>query len=325
MGWDGLTLVGELSAELSDISTTFKGRVLGWLNDIQDDICNRYQWPFLKKTGTKILTVGNEIQSVVISAPIAPTATLIASGSLTIGSIYSVKVSYYNSSDDQESLPSLPSSLITCSSGFQSINIVVPISTESITSRKIYLSKDSGPFYYVGTIGDNTTATYNITSETASLVVPLDYAPIRSFYGSPYLTGSVKTTLSYKSEDDIRFLCPGDFASGAPEYWAERSSTEIILYPKPSAASTMKFVYIKIANRIILGSDSQPILPINFKEILKAGVLWKGYEYRERSAAASQRQIYEDMLITAISTASRVTYSPKRIRDVNGNCDGFVV
>jgi len=103
--WNGLSLQNEFSALLGDTSTSFKAKTLSWMNDIETDICSRHMWPFLLHKGqVKVETLAEE-QNLSAKAPSsAPTIALAAAGSLTQGSVYKVKVAFYQGASGTETL-----------------------------------------------------------------------------------------------------------------------------------------------------------------------------------------------------------------------------
>jgi len=326
--WNGLDLQTELSTTLGDTSTSFKALVLQWMNDIQDDICTRYQWPFLSVQGEKTLVQSAEVQELNIAKPsTAATNTLSASGALAEGSSYAFAVTFYRDVDGFETPAGTSSSSVTTTSGFLTASLSgIPISTESsVTGRKIYVSKDSADLVYIATIADNTTTTLDITSDTTSTVEPPDYVGIRALIGDPYLLDP-KRQLIHKTEDELRFQYPGDFATGSPQFYANRDYNQIVVYPAPSdATTTMKFSYIKFPSRLYAESTSVPTMPIFFKRVFKKGVLALGYEYRERSLASQTQADYETLLSQMISDAAKTRYGAQHTRDVVGNTRGYLV
>ena len=325
--WNGLDLQSDFAQTLTDTSTSFKARVLTWMNDIQDDICARHAWGFLKKTGTKTLSASTELQNFYIDDPsTAAVAALSASGSLTLASTYTFKVTFYRSTDDYESKPSSASNTITTTAGFLTVDLTaVPVSAETtVTSRKIYVSKDSGDYILAGTISDNSTTIFPYSSNSSSTVEPPDYHSIKSIIGNPYLTTTSKQ-LMYRTEDDLRMIFPGSWSTGTPEFWAPRSHDSALFYPVPSGSTTLKFTYAKIPNRIYAEASSQPEIPIYLKGVFEKGVLWKGYQFRERPLAVQYLQLYESELANAISRSARGRVGASRVRDVVGTCNGDIL
>lgn len=324
--WNGLALQTEFSETLGDTATAFKARVLKFMNDIQDDVCSRYQWPFLKKTGGKTLSTTSEYQNLHTTAPsTAPSIAVEVGGSLTTGSTYTVGVTFYQSSDDYETpLSSYPTALTVSGSSLQLAVSSIPVSTDPlVTARNVYLSKDSGAFYYYSQIANNTATTTTVTADVSSTVEPPDYDGVKELLADPWIE-SYGHQLQYKSEADLRMLFPNAFGTGQPEWYGIAGQSRIIVYPIPSSALTLRFPYIRIPKRLFASSTSQPELPIWMKPILEAGVLMKGYQYRERDAASFYAQLYEQRLTQAISDSAMSRVGAYRVRDVNGNTDGDV-
>lgn len=325
--WNGLDLQSDFAQYLTDTSTSFKARVLTWMNDIQDDICIRYAWAFLRKSGVKTLAASSELQNLYIDDPsTAPTAALSASGSLTLSSTYSFKVTFYRSTDEYESMPSSASGTITTTAGFLTVALTsVPLSSETtVTARRVYVSKDSGDYVLAGTISDNTTTTYSHSTESTSTVEPPSYHGIRMLVGNPYLT-STSRQLVHRTEDDLRLVFQGTWPTGTPQFWAPRDHTSILFYPSPSSTLTLNFTYVRIPARIYAEASSLPTIPIWLKGVFEKGVLWKGYQFRERPLALQYMQLYNQELELAISTAAKTKSGPDRIRDVVGTSHGSIL
>jgi hypothetical protein len=323
--WNGLSLQTDFSETLGDTSTAFKTRVLGWMNQVQDDISARFQWPFLRKSGKKLLSTTSEYQDLNIASPGAPTIATAVGGSLTNGSTYAVAVTFYQSQDEYETLLSTVSSTVTCNTPNLQVNVTgIPTSTEPlVTSRRIYLSKDGGNYYFSQEITNNSTTTATITTDTTSTVQAPDYIGIKFLLGDPWLeVGGSK--LIYRGEDDLRTIAPTTFPSGQPQFYGSVDYSRICVYPKPSSALTLRFNYIRIPKRIFAALTSQPTLPIWMRPVFELGVLAQGYQYRERQLALPYMQMYEKSLAQVISQSAKPRVGAGRIRDVVGNSDGDI-
>lgn len=324
--WNGLSLQTEFSETLGDTSTSFKARVLTFMNDIQDDICSRYQWPFLLRSGTKRLSTSSEYQNLHTDSPsTSPAIATSVGGALISGSSYTVGVTFYQSSDDYETPISLaPTALPVSGTSLQlSVSSIAVSLDPLVTARNIYLSKDGGPFYYSSQIANNTATTTTVTADTTSTRLPLDYTGIKEIIADPWIE-SYGHQLQYKPEADLRMLFPNAFTTGQPEWYGSAGQSRIVVYPIPSTSLNLRFNYIKIPKRLFASDTSQPELPIWLKSVLEPGVLMKGYQYRERALAVNYAQVYEMRLAEAISGRSRNRIGAYRIRDVNGNTEGDV-
>lgn len=323
MAWDGLTLQTEYSTTLGDTSTAFKAKTLVWMNDIQDDICSRFEWPFLRKTGKKLLTTTSEYQNLNIAAPsTAPSLSAVNGGSLTSGFSYSVRVTFYCSSNDYETEGGTESSSVSVSGTTLQINLTaIPVSTETlVTARRVYLKKDSGNYQLYSTISDNTTTTLSITADTSVTTQPPEVQSIKRLLNDPWLETSSRT-LEYMPEPQMRLLFPGAFRSGSPEVYDPIDYNRIVIYPIPSSAQDIRYNYVRVPQRIFAEATSVPALPIWMKNIHQAGVLWKGYEYRERQKSDTYFTLYEKLLMNAISERAKTRKGPGRVRDVTGTPD----
>jgi hypothetical protein len=393
--WNGLALQTEISAKLGDTSAGFKSRVIGWLNDVHREISALHDWPNLLSKGQVLLESGKEDHDLFPCAPGRPTVTLATGTGLTSASKYRVRVTF---SDGKyyESMPSVASTELTATGTTLSIALTnIPISDWPLcVERKIYVSKDSASFYYHGTIKDNTTTTYTVSSETSSLIEPPEYEMIRKVLGAPFIESSSR--MEFKPVDQLRLLFEGTWSTGQPSFWSHASEKAVKLYPIPSGysgsitkcetsdagaktkitstahgrsnadivgirgtgyyngkhtveqvttntyvipvpfiandtgswlllsgATTLSFYYFGIPFQITAEETSIPRLPISFKTALEAGVVWKGFEYRDRDGQETKARNYYQLVSKLVSFAAIPAKVPKRVRDMVGDCDGF--
>lgn len=323
--YNGLDLETEFSELLGDTSTSFKSRVTGWINDIHLDMMSRHDWNFLKVKGTKLLVASQEEQQLNVPEPGAATVALAAGGTLTDGSTYNVYITFVESSTGYETRAGTVSADITTTTGNQTIDVTaIPVSTEGlVTSRKVYLQKDGGDILFHQEIADNVTTIATITADTASLIEAPDYIGIRRIDGNPFIESS--SQLQYRDIDQLRLLFQGTFSTGTPDLWSPLSESKILLYPLAASALILSFYYIKLPPRIYASADSQPFAPIYLKQVLKAGVIAMGYEYRDRDGQQEKRLNYETLLSNAISDVGSPKRVAARVRDVVGGSDGFEI
>jgi len=320
--WNGSSLVTELSALLGDTSTAFQARVTGWLNDIQFDIGTRFDWAFHKVKGQKNITTGSEEYSLEVSTPSAPVVALASGGSLTSGSAYYVLITYLQA-NGVESIAGPTSSIASPSGANLTINLssITVSSNPLVTQRNIYLKKDTGKYFFHSTIANNVATTATISTNTALTIEPPDYAAIRKLSGSPFIELS-STYLRSKDLEQLRYITGGNLSTGTPEYFSMIDPNSIVFYPKPSSAIVLSFDYYRYPFRLFNADDSQPDLPIYLKQVLKAGVIAMGFEYRDRSGQETKKQTYELMLIDAFNRYGKPANVDYTIRDVYGNVEG---
>lgn len=325
MSWNGLSLQSELSALLSDESTSFKAKVSGWIRDIELDICTRHYWGNLRVKGKKILTNSVEEQSLLIDKATAPTGVIAAGGSLTNGSYYNVLVTYYEGVSKIES-QGTPTDNITADVANKTISLsAIPVSSDPlVTERRIYISENGGSYFYHGAIADNTTTTYTITSAPTSKIEAPDFDYIQKIDGQVFIEGSWQ--LKAESVQALRQFYSQNFSNttGTPHTYSPLSQDRILLYPTPTDI-TLSFYYFKYPRGIYPSVDSIPTITYNLKQVLVAGVEWKGYQYRDRDGKESCQQRYETMLQQAISKFGSPDRNSYRVRDVTGNCDGYLI
>lgn len=326
--FNGYALQDELAARLGDTSTTFKARVLKWINDIQLDICSRHDWYFLRQKGKKVLTASQEYQPLELARPTAPTVAIAAGGSLTDTSVYNVVVTFVEGISGVESIAGVASADVTATAVNKTITVTdIPVSGDPlVTARKLYLiTDDSEPLFY-STISDNTTTTASITSEPTSTIEAPDYSYITKLDGNAFIEGSRQ--LLFKSPDELRLLFPGTWGDGTPNYWAvlgddSYGRKQVILYPRPSSASTLSYYYYKTPERVYAETTSRIAIPPFLREVLKNGVIWRGLDYSDRDGSVGQFNLYESSLKMAISRMGTPVKVATRVRDVIGDANGF--
>lgn len=326
--WNGLDLQTEFSEQLSDTSTAFKTKVLSWINSIQNDIVSRHDWDFMLVKGKKVLTVGSENQDVSLGKPSAATVAAASGGSLTADSTYNVIVTFFEGTTNVESIAGTTSADVTPTGANLTISVsAIPTSADPlVTARKIYIIKDGGAALFSQTISDNTTTTASITADSTSLLEPPDYSHIRKFKGDPFIEG--KRILTFTPIEQMRLLHQGTWSNGTPTKWSVENQTNlsnnILMYSPPSAADTLSFNYYRRPNRIFAVNTSQPNIPPELKEALEAGVIWRGYRYRDRDGERVKKLDYEDALAEAISKYGTSVDAQEVVRDTFGH-DGDVI
>jgi hypothetical protein len=324
--WNGESLVNEVAALLGDTSAAFKTKVLGWLNDGIFDISSRHDWGHHLVKGRKLLTPSEEFNSLEISPPDAPDIALADGGNLSNGSTYSV-IATFTQDNGVETQAGDESEVITCDTDSKSISLTnIPTSIETlITGRKIYLSKDDGPYYLHTTLADTYTTSLTIDEDTDSTIEPPDYESIRRLKGSPFFEESPSVYLEYRDYDQLRLLIQGQWSEGSPQYFSPIESNKIALYPIPGSELDLSFSYYRTPFRLYNEADSQPDLPIYLKPVLKAYAIAAGYEYRDRAGQELKKANYENALVDAINRGGRVANIEYTVRDVYGNLNGMEI
>ena len=322
--WNGLALQSDFANELGDTSAAFKTRVSLWINDVQNEICSFHDWDFLKKKGKKRLS-NVESQSLYIDAPAtAPTLVLGgAGGSLTDTTSYSVCITFIESDSGLESNPG-PSAAITTAAPALQINLsAIPVSLDTlVTGRNIYLKNATGSFYLAATISDNTSTTLTISANTTRIVQPPDYSMISKVSGYLFLEGT-SWQLKHYPMDQLRMIFMGKWVTSQPQYWSSLGGDRVAVYPIPTDGTILSFYYFKMPNYIYPEELSIPEIPVWLKPALRAGVIARGYDYRERDGAERKRNDYLSLVQALITNMGEGKHSRMRVRDVNGDTDGF--
>lgn len=328
--WNGSALLAEFKEDSLMKSTAELSTLLSWMNEIQLDIARRFDWPFLRFKGKKLLTASVEEQDLIEGGPGAPSVAASSGGSLTSGTQYKVKVTFVDS-NGMETAAGTASSAVTPSGANLTITVSsIPVSSEAlVSSRRVYVSKDGGgngsfgAFYLDQTISDNTATTTNVTSETTSLIEPPDYHQIMKLDQNPFFEEGPNVRLEYRAIDQMRLLFQGAFTDGSPSVWSELGPDKVILYPRPSAANNLSFYYYKRPARIFNDTASIPDLPPELKPVWRAGVIMRAYEYKDTDGQESKIANYNELLNFFFSRYGSAANVTPRVRDVYGDSDGW--
>jgi hypothetical protein len=270
------------------------------------------------------VSVQMEVQNLYPSAPTKPTATIAAGGSLA-GTDYYVLLTYAEGISGLETVAGTASAKATTTVANKQIALTgVPVSTDPlVTERRIYLKKDTGEYLYHSTISNNTATTATVDTDTTSTHTPPDCSGIRILDGAPFLESSGQLLL--KDLEQLRRIWQGTWSSGTPSMWAQYRDDKICVYPIPVSPVEISFYYFKIPPRLYAESSSVPILPVYLKQVLEAGMIWKAHEYRDRDGQETKKANYYALISDEITVKARGAQTPLRVRDLNGDSDGFEI
>jgi len=352
MGWNGLDLVNDFSAELGDTSSGFKTKVLRWINEGIRDISTSHNWPFLREKGKTILKLGQDTHSIVLKKPSAPDVELTVGGGLTVDANYRVLVTFFESQSGVESIAGEPSETLVPTGSDLIIQLSnIPVSESPlVTARKVYISKNAGLFQYYGIINNNLEATeevsldgfgdpildgegnpvmidvpvtFDVTVDSLSALTPPEENSIHMIDGELFIEGTY--VLKGTSIQDIIFKSSGVQTNGTPTLWADINQEEVLVYPTPEKDYTASFYYFKLPSRVFGVVSSIPEIPSWLYEDLKNYVTWRGFQFRDRSGQESKKLNYDQGLRTTISRKGKSTKSSGRIRCVTPDSDGMVI
>lgn len=345
--WNGKALVDEIAARLWDTSSGFRVRILEWCQEIQDDIATHIPQEYFKFRLKKLLPTDQEIISLKIQKPTTPSVALGSGGSLVENSVYKVYTSFLVYDQDldiyMESEPSVASSELTATASDKTISVSSIDTLDGDTTvsptniyRRIYLSvKASGetsfgePFF-IADIEDNTTTVYSITAESSSTVTPPSDSELDQISEDLPFFVSSNRYLTRESKNTIRRFDPDSSTSTTPDIFDYMGTDRIVLYPKLDAASTtaqrtLVYHVYRRPHEIFYDDSLKIDLPIIFKKALIEGVIWKGYEYRDREGAQGKLANYEEFRRQAINKITRQKGRPNTVLDVNGDTFGMSI
>ena len=346
--WNGKAIVDELATRLWDVSDANKERIITWVNEIQDDIVSEMPIDFFKFKLKKLMPTQQDIIEMSPEVPIASNSAIDAGGSLTHDANYKAVVTFVIWDADQkdyiESEPSPVSDEVTADSGSGDQTLVlsdVPLfgGTSTVTPtlvwRRVYLMQQlTGGSYgeplFVGDIEDNTTTDYTITDPTTSTISPPSDSEVDQLASDNlYNIGSGKF-LERQDMDDLRRFNPTGSENVNPSYYDYVGSHKVKLYPKLSATATdaqrtMNYFVLRRPHEVFYDVDRAVDLPITFKKALIEGVLWKGYEFRDRDGHVSKLNNYEEFKKQALNKIRRLKNRPSVVRDVSGDTYGYEV
>lgn len=337
MGWNGLDLVSDFSAELGDTTPNFKTKVLRWVNEGLREIATHHQWPCLREKGKVVLASGEDTHALPLAKPDAPVATLTAGGSLTVSTQYRALVTFYESVSGVESVAGDYVTITPTGTDLSFTLSDIPISTSPlVTHRKVYISKSSAAFVYHGEITNNleelpgtpdplvdpaTPVTYLVNADASSPITPPEEDAIFQIDGDMFIEGS--RVIYGTSLQNLLFNTNGVSTSGTPEQFAPINQLEVKVHPKPSAATTASFYFFKLPARVFGLATSIPQMPSWVYETLRAYVIWRGYDYRDRSGKESKLLNYNENLKMLISRKGKPIKRSGKVRIITADSDGY--
>lgn len=346
--WNGKALVDELAIRLWDVSSANKERIITWLNEIQDDIVSDTPLDYYKFKLKKLLSTEQEILDMNIEKPSAPTVAIASGGTLVENYSYKVVVTFLIYDADgkryMESEGGTASAEVTGTATDGTINISAIPTFSGDTSvkpntiyRRIYLmtktdasGAEYGEPFFSQDITDNTTTTATITAPTTSTISPPSDSEIDQLSSDNIFNISVGKYLERQDMDDIRRYNPAGSTSATPSWFDYVGSDRIRIYPKLSSGATTAqrtFTYFchRRPHEVFYTVDREIDMPIQFKKALIEGVLWKGYEFRDRDGHQSKMNNYMTFKKEAINKLRRLKNRPSVVRDVTGDTYGYEV
>lgn len=345
--WNGKALIDYLGERLWDTSSSFRSKIIFWINEIQDDIATELPQDFFSIKLKKLLPTQQEIIDLSPEIPAAPTVTIAAGGSLIDGTSYKVYQTFLVFDEDGkryiESEPSEASSAVTATATDKKINLssldtfggdtaVAP----STIHRRLYLAKKAsgessyGEPFLVKDITDNTSTTAEITEESTSTITPPSDSEVDQITSDHMYFATGSRFLSKENSNKLRRYDPNGSESTTPSYFDYAGPQRIRIYPQLSsdateAQKTLSYSVYRRPHEIFYDTDRPMGLPIAFKKALIEGVVWKAYDFRDRDGVQSKAANYEQFKKQAIRKYTRQRGRPSVVRDVEGDTFGFEV
>mgnify|MGYP000468777333 CR=1 FL=1 len=345
--WNGKALIDFLGARLWDDSATFRGYIIQWVNEIQNDLAGERPLDTFAFKMKKLLPTNQEIISLSPQIPAAPTSAIAAGGTLVDGSSYKAYSTFVIWDGDQrkyiESELSSASAVSTAdaSNGTLSLSSIDTYSGSTSLSpstiwRRIYVAiKASGetaygePFFYAD-IEDNTTTTLSVTAEPTSTITPPSYSEVSQISSDHLVFNSGNTYLAKIDSNLTKRYDPTQTTSTNPTSFDFIGADSINLFPMLDASATtdqrtLSYFVHRRPHEVFYDVDREIDLPIEFRKALIEGVTWKAYEFRDRSGKESVANNYEVYKRQVLARYSRQRGAPSFIRDVSGDTQGWEV
>lgn len=343
--WNGKAFIDWLGVRLWDTSSEFRGYIIDWINEIQNDLVAELPLDYFLFQMKKQLPVSQEIIDLNPQIPSASTAVIASGGSLVDGTSYKVYSTFILWDADLknyvESELSEASAVCFADASNKTID-VTSIDLYDGTStiepqtiyRRIYLAKkastdsDYGQALFVQDIEDNTTTTLSITSETTSTITAPSASELGELSSKHSFFNNGSRVLQREDLNKIKRYAPGSSESTSPNYFDFVGTDRIFLYPKLSSSATtaqrtLSYYIYRRPHEIFYNVDRKIDLPIDFRKALIAGVEWKSYDFRDRSGKESKEQNYLMYKKEIIRKYKRKKLKPSTIRDVSGDFRNF--
>lgn len=280
------------------------------------------------------------------TTPTLTSLTVSEAGSLTVGSTYKVYTTFMVYDGDlesyMESLPSEASAQVSPTSTARQITVTLDLfdgdtaAEPTAIYRRVYLSEKTagstefGEPFFCSAVEDNTTLTYSIVNDAVTTVTPPSDSELDQITSDhPFFISSNKY-LTKIDQNQIRRFDPNSSNSTTPDAYDYVGTEKILIYPKLSATATdaqrtLVYHVYRRPKELFYDIDRAIDLPIAFKKVLMEGILWKGYDHRDRSGKESVLANYEEFKKQALKKLKRQKGKPTVVRDVDGDTWGYEV
>ena len=303
---------------------------------------------FYKFKLKKLLPTDQEIISLSLDIPSAPTTVLATGAGLTSGTEYIIYLTFKILNLDgtatyMESEPSLASTARTATGSTLQIDLTsIPLypgdtSVEPKTiHRNIYVSKKAsgesahGDILFLKTITDNTTTTASINAEPSGTISPPSATEVDQISSDHLIFASGNRWLRRINSNKLRRFDPNQSNTATPNAFDFEGLDKIFLSGKlttgaTTAQRTLQYSVYRRPHEAFYDVTLAIDLPIVARKAFIAGVTWKGWEFKDRAGWVSKQTLYEAFKTELLTKITRQRGAPGTIRDVNGDTDGFEI
>lgn len=238
--------------------------LIRWVNIVNNDICNRFAWPWMNSRTTISTVVDTEGTSAITVACTQSLGTLTGTGTTFVSTDVGRFIQFSSSNDWYK--------------------ITAVASTTSATIEPVYaLTTESGMDFTIRTF------TYDLPSDLKTMF------DVRQ-YRSPQKLVQVDTRT-------FDTLIPDQTSTGSPRVYTLYTYSNptsvtgqqyaIGFYPIPSAAMVIEVRYLRKPPSLSVGTDIS-IIPSNYQHLLIDGTLVHAYQWTNNPSTGGQKKVYED-------------------------------
>jgi len=331
----------------SSTNSTMLARAIRWGNEIQNDIVKSLPYDAFNFKLKKLIPASQEFIDLAIDIPAAPSTALGGGGALTETNTYKPYITFVIYDPDtkkyMESEPSPAGTGVLMTSGNLTL-LVTDIPTfdgddsyePKIIYRNVYVAELAagetvyGPAYYSSQITNNGDTTASVAAVPASTApTPPSSSEIDQISSDHMYFPESAVFLDRRNNNRTRRY---DVASseGTPRSFDWHGLEGISIYPQVSSgatdkARTMLYSVHRRPHEMFYNIEREMDLPIQCEAAWMKGMLWKMYEFRDRSGAESKQKNYDEEKKELEKVLGRNRGRPSVVRDVVGDYAGYEV